>query len=112
MNLKLTPNNDHTAITLNGRLDLMSAQELQNKAIAELPPSNVILDITNLDFLDSSGIATFVRIHRHHQDQNYQVAFLWPKKESVKKILQLTRMDDYLNFFDSHQEVKDWFAQA
>lgn len=50
------------------------------------------LDLSELDYLDSSGLAVFIEARRHLVEQG-RVLEIISVKEEVKKIFQLTQVD-------------------
>lgn len=68
MPIKVTAQPGTATITLSGEIDHHGArvmmQELE-EAISTLLPRNLTLDLSGVTFMDSSGIAVLLRVHRH-----------------------------------------------
>ncbi len=55
-------------ITLSGEIDHHGARTMMaelEEAVATLLPRNLTLDLSGITFMDSSGIALLLRVHRH-----------------------------------------------
>lgn len=55
-------------ITLSGEIDHHGAREMTREleeAVSSLLPKKLTLDLSGVTFMDSSGIAVLLRVHRH-----------------------------------------------
>lgn len=91
-------------IMLSGDLDLATAPELRNalqEALTERP--NLVLDMSDLRFLDSTGIGVLVRIHKKASALGGVLAFA-DVPSNVVKILEVTCLD---RIFPVYPTVED-----
>jgi anti-sigma B factor antagonist len=84
---------EHGAIVLRIRGDLDIAVEddavdAVSKALAaaDPPPAHLVLDLSEVEFMDSSGLRALLRIHNRHGDQ----IRLGPVSAVVERLLELT----------------------
>ncbi len=91
-------------IMLSGDLDLATAPELRNalqEALTERP--NLVLNMSDLRFLDSTGIGVLVRIHKKTSAVGGVLAFA-EVPSNVVKILEVTCLD---RIFPVYPTVED-----
>ena len=78
---------------MENRIDAAGAIEFKDRMreAAETPAATVILDLSNVQFLDSSGLGAVVAVMKHlAPKRKLELAGLNP---SVAKVFRLTRMD-------------------
>ncbi len=90
----------HT-LALAGELDLANAETLSEALErAERETSTVTLDMTALEFIDSTGIAVLVAAHRRMNEDGEDVRLrLVPSKAvAVQRVMSLTGLDETMPF--------------
>lgn len=82
-------------IALSGEMDLANAKTAAS-ILQEALVSNrdVVVDLTKLEFLDSTGIAILVEAMR---DGGKRLSFLPSEHEAVRRLLTLTGLDERMN---------------
>jgi len=69
------------------------------KAVSEESSTRIILDLGNVEFIDSSGLGAVVSVMKLlGQDRKLELAQLQPV---VAKVFKLTRMDSVFNIHDT-----------
>jgi anti-anti-sigma factor len=83
-----------TRFRLRGELDITAADGL-SATVRDVPEecTQVVIDLSEVTFLDSSGIAFLVRERRHHQDAGRACAVAGPQGQPAR-ILELAGLDD------------------
>jgi anti-sigma B factor antagonist len=83
------------------RLDAAVAIRFKDKMreITAQPSASVILDLSQVDFLDSSGLGAIVAVMKSLKPRKLELAGLTP---NVRKVFHLTRMD---SVFTIHSAV-------
>jgi len=78
------------------RLDALVASELRNRlmALAERGCTRLALDVSRVDFMDSSGLGVLVALLRRLGRP--QALALWGPTPAVERMLRLARMDRIL----------------
>jgi anti-sigma B factor antagonist len=82
-------------ITLNGRITAFQAGALREQ-FAVLSDDGVkyfVLDLSQVEFLDSAGLAALVYLLKHARQEGGDVKMILPKLETAQRILRLTRFD-------------------
>ena len=68
MPISITGRQGAVTITLSGEIDHHGARAMMGEleeAVATLLPRKLTLDLSGVTFMDSSGIAVLLRVHRH-----------------------------------------------
>ena len=91
-------------LRLNGPLILTTLSDFQSKVRADWS-HNLILDFTNVPYLDSAGIGALAWVHvRHHRDSNG--VSLVGVGERVHDALKLAHLDQFFRFFDNLSDAR------
>lgn len=93
-------------IGVTGELDLASSpaleQELERGAAAQA--GLVIVDLRNLEFMDSTGLSVLVRGHQRATENGQRFGVV-KGPQQVQRLLSLTGVADRLNLADSPDEL-------
>ncbi|MFN3604315.1 MAG: anti-sigma factor antagonist [Leptonema sp. (in: bacteria)] len=89
-------------ISLEGQLDLYKCPELKSKIKSAIEEGFkfFICDMTNLNYIDSSGIGTLIQISNWVKNRNGLIVFT-NVQGNVEKIFELTKLDDFFMIKDS-----------
>jgi len=112
MQINSSSNDRVEIVTLTGRLT-MSETERAIKCLTDLLQQGrnlIVLDLENLEFVDSSGLAVFISYMKRTQQAGGKVA-LSALQPPVRSVLQLTRLHQVLDIFDSTQAAVDKLNQ-
>jgi anti-anti-sigma factor len=107
LSVKLSTQGEVVVLALEGELDLASAalleRELERDEISSAPA--VLLDLRDLQFIDSSGLRTLFSAHAraHQRRQRFAVTQGSPQ---VQRLLAITRTGDHLHVVDSPEELR------
>jgi len=95
-----------TVIAVRGELDLASSPALQEELdrVATSDAKLLIIDLRNLDFMDSTGLSVLVRAHQRTEEQGRQLAMV-KGPQQVQRLLSLTGVADRLTLVDSPEEL-------
>lgn len=92
---------NHQLFRLTGLLDAFSEPaflKVMTKCISE-SPANIILDLSKIDFIDSSGLGVLVRLAK--QVQNAQGTFQIVTNPRVTQTVKLVRLENFLSLKSS-----------
>jgi anti-anti-sigma factor len=93
-------------LAVSGDLDLAGAGALERaleEAQRSAPPA-VVLDLRELDFMDSSGLRTVIVAAQRAEEDARRFALV-PGKAQVMRVFEITRMEERLEFVDDPAEV-------
>lgn len=102
--LSFTPRNENGAIvlTLAGELDVYTLAKLK-EAIAlllEKPLRGVILDLSQVAYVDSSSIGYFIKLEGQTKGKMFRFGIAAPSPE-VRRIFELTHVTRVLTIFET-----------
>jgi anti-sigma B factor antagonist len=95
-----------TVIAVTGELDLASSPALQEELdrVAASDADMLIIDLRELDFMDSTGLSVLVRAHQRAEEQGRQLAMV-KGPQQVQRLLSLTGVADRLKLVDSPEDL-------
>jgi anti-sigma B factor antagonist len=99
-------------IAISGEMDMYNSQELKN-AFLELVSSGIrgfILDMQDLQYIDSSGVSTLIFLHTTAKKKNLKLWFV-NVKGSVLKVLELTKLTKILPLAGSLESLLAQFKK-
>lgn len=85
-------------LELSGELDLHTGFRLDRvlRAVEDEGPQVIVVDLRELDLLDSTGLAKLVAAHRRAADGGWRLAIVRGGR-LVETVLKATRLDGYLD---------------
>jgi anti-sigma B factor antagonist len=94
-------------VRLSGEIDLDVAEEFRGGLLtaAESGP-NVVVDVTEVTFMDSSGLSALIRASRDIQARQGRLVLAGPRG-AVREVLHTTRLDQVLTLVDTVPEALD-----
>jgi anti-sigma B factor antagonist len=92
-------------LVVSGELDLASAEELEGhlKQLEASEPDVLVLDLRELDFMDSTGLRTVIAADARAKDRGGRLVVVRAPEE-VDRVFRLTRMDQHLELVDRPPE--------
>ncbi len=89
------------SVVLSGRctfIDQQYVQQIENDLEAnEL--SNIQMDLTNLNFIDSSSLGMLIALQNKAKTKNIDISLLHPTGQ-VKRVLNITKLDKIFTIID------------
>jgi anti-sigma B factor antagonist len=97
-------------VTVGGDIDIYTAPGLHDAIkVATTFSSHVIIDLTDVDFLDSTGLGVLVRARTHAQAHHGRVVLVHPPS-LVTKILHVTKLDETFTIHDRVEDAVAWLS--
>src|SRR5512140_995870 len=92
LQIELDQGNDHWTLTLSGELDYSecAAFRMNIDRILKASPPATIVDLSRLDYLDSSGLGLLLSLSKEYGAQGGRLVLV--TNETVDNILSLTRL--------------------
>lgn len=94
-------------LTLAGELDVAGAGALEReleRVTAEHAPHTLVLDLSGLEFMDSTGLRLVVLADQNARAKGLKLVLV-RGNESVQRVFTITRMEERLNFVDEVGEA-------
>ncbi|WP_432168182.1 STAS domain-containing protein [Streptomyces sp. bgisy031] len=92
-----------TVVEVSGELDVDTRNQLGDhlvEVIAAHTPARVVLDMSQLDFCDASGLSVLVAAHHATKDRQGQLRLVCPQRR-IRRLLQITELTDVMPVFDT-----------
>lgn len=106
LNYEQSDGHEISLITIAGELDLRSEEQLeQTLARAAGQDGGLVLDMTALRFMDSSGLRVVLRSSASLEAAGRRVAIAVVDASPVSRLFSLTGVDDRLSLFSTREEA-------
>lgn len=96
MDLKLDINrqDQDILVKMGGDLDISSSKEFTSKIEKEYEkyPANLVFHMEDLDYIDSTGLGSFMTFYRKLKDTDHSIR-IKGAKENILKIFKITELD-------------------
>lgn len=95
---ELTHRGDELTIGIEGQLTYQASQPLQERLgrlLDQHTPARLVLDCTQLTFLDSQGLSTLLALHRRCKESGARLAVRNPNAHLVR-LLAVTQVNRFL----------------
>jgi anti-anti-sigma factor len=89
---------------LSGRLLIDDEINQIIKRMEEFPNVNIVMNLEKLEYTSSSGLSLFVRLLTRTRIQDKKIV-LTNLQANVKKLFNITKLDDIFIIFDSENEA-------
>ena len=93
-------------ITIKESIDGVSYEHVEDKVlpVIEQEGSNIILDLTNVDYLNSMGVMSIIKFHLLQIDKNRLCKIIKPPK-IVYGILHVAGLTHHFDMYDNMEEA-------
>lgn len=83
-----------TVLALEGELDLGDADSVEGylRSVEASRPETIVVDLSGLSFIDSTGLAVLIRAHARSADAGRRLAMV-PGGKTVQRVLSVTGLD-------------------
>lgn len=99
---------DVAVVALTGELDVAGASLVEDeidRLLSDHSPSTIVLDLSQLSFMDSTGLRLVVLSDQKLSAQGRRFALIRGSDE-VHKVFEITRMAERLEFVDSPEDTQ------
>ncbi len=106
MKIEVTKENDIAIVAVEGEIDVETSPQLRERFDELLAQGehNFVIDLGGVDFIDSSGLAAFVRLFKRVRVGEGDVKLCCIRPE-ILKIFELTRLNRVFDIFDTRAEA-------
>jgi anti-sigma B factor antagonist len=105
LRLDVDDRDDHAVVTATGEIDVETAGSLSEsvtEALAQAP--RVLLDLSAVTFIDSTGLGVLVRAHRAAEARGGFFAVVHPTPQT-RKLVRVLGLDQLLHVYDTHEQA-------
>lgn len=112
LTIDLNQEEDFWVLTLTGELDYSecSSFRMNIDRIIKASPRATIVDLSGLDYLDSSGLGLLLSLSKEYGAQGGRLILI--TNETVDNILSLTRLNGIFSIAPDMEEAKEMVAEA
>jgi len=96
---------DVTVVVIEGVIKLGESARLFSTYLQELldhGSSSVLVDMSNIDYVDSTGLGELVGYLQRFSNRDRRLALLNPRKR-ILNLLKLTKLDEVFQIFDDEE---------
>ena len=106
MKIEVTKENNVTIVAVEGEIDVETSPQLRERFDELLAQGehNFVIDLGGVDFIDSSGLAAFVRLFKRVRVGEGDVKLCCIRPEILKNF-ELTRLNRVFDIFDTRAEA-------
>jgi anti-sigma B factor antagonist len=94
-------------LSVQGELDLYTSPALLERVRASDDGSSVALDLTEVSFIDSSGLGAMVASLKHTKERGGRLALVAPETSAAERLLGLTGLDRIMTLSRTLQDLQD-----
>ncbi|CAN5457750.1 hypothetical protein BH10ACT1_BH10ACT1_21430 [soil metagenome] len=96
----------HLTVYLAGDLDVVTAPPLTDQVIEQTDPSakTVYLDLTEVGYCDSAGLATFIALHHHIAAYGGEFVLFQPRG-IVSRVIAVSGVDTFVSVLGRRSET-------
>lgn len=97
---------DVVILQIVGDIDMHSSTELRGELleIAQEPPAKTIINMSEVDFMDSSGVAVLIEALQLHRRNSGRLKLVGINPR-VRSIFEISRLDTIFEIYDSEDEA-------
>jgi anti-anti-sigma factor len=106
LRVDVVESDDHALITAIGEIDLGTSDDVADAVADALTAGHkrVLLDFSEVTFIDSSGLAVLVRAHREAESAQAAFSVVHPTPQTLK-LIRVLGLDQLLNVYDSREQA-------
>lgn len=104
MKCEISEQDKFQVITLGGVVDLASSPQAREAILSCLTKSGVLVDLSAVEYIDSSGVASLVEGYQLARDKGLRFGLVGVS-ESALMVLELARLDKVFPLFGSIQDA-------
>jgi anti-sigma B factor antagonist len=98
-----------TVMTLGGELDVVCADAFKRRFsdATEDEPAHVVIDLRELTFIDSTGLALLLGVNEMSQDGGFHLSIISAENDAARKIFRMTGTERLLPLVDAPSDLVD-----
>jgi anti-sigma B factor antagonist len=95
-------------VVVRGELDLATSPELEEqlRRIWDTGNEQLVIDLRELEFMDSTGLSIIVKAHQRLTDEGRQLSLVRGSQQ-VQRLLDLTGVSERLKLVDTPEDILD-----
>ena len=106
MRIEVLAHGDWSVLAVSGELDLFTTPALRDRVTALPPSRSVALDLSDVSFVDSSGLSAMIAAHKHVTASGGRFAVVAPPGSPLTRLMALAGLDQVLPSYTSREELE------
>jgi len=107
MKYEIRTEGPYTIIALSGDVDLQHSPKAREQILGHLNKRcNILVDLSKVEYIDSSGIASLVEGYQQARSNNLNFALIGVS-ETALQVLKLARLDKVFLIYDSIDDIPE-----
>jgi anti-sigma B factor antagonist len=108
-NLRILAEGGLRIVVIDGDVDLASARDLMGEIRSEVPAdaSGLILDLSNVRYLDSTGVSLLLDLHRSLVSRRQIFVVVLPRTSHLWRVFEITGLPSILKICESLAAAKE-----
>ena len=99
MEVKMTQNDKNLIVALEGRLDAVTARDLEIRIMPEIEKSeSLVFDFAKLEYISSAGIRVLMGSYQTMSAKGGSMVIRNVTDQGVKEVFEVTGLNNVLNF--------------
>jgi anti-sigma B factor antagonist len=97
-----------------GEMDASNAAHVENELTAAVPNAapGMVLDLSDLSFVDSSGVELFFRLGERLEDRRQGLAVALPEGAPIQRVFEIVRFSEKLPLAATIEEARTLLRTA
>lgn len=93
---------------LRGEIDLGNARNVEDEILAAIEGNahGLVLDLTDVSYLDSTGITLLVEVKQHLHARRQAMNVIVPKSSPLRRLFEIASLDEIIPVADSVEDAK------
>ncbi|BDG47128.1 MULTISPECIES: anti-sigma factor antagonist [Parageobacillus] len=115
LELEMTSSEQYGKISLKGKLVYNTqqlARQMIEMALSEMKGDVVVMDVSNLLFIDSTGLALLIHFLKKEVSKQKKVIFTVSSNKTIEKLLMIAKFHKLFPIVESEQDVIPFFASS
>jgi anti-sigma B factor antagonist len=107
LKVSVRPQGDRTVLAVSGEVDLYTAPRLHGELVTALSgggPVQLVVDMSGVDFCDSTGMNVLLAAHRRAREQGGDLELASPRP-AIRKILHVTGLESVFTVLEDPAAV-------
>jgi len=107
MEINIREKGSHKIIAIVGEVDLYSVGQLKKEIMSHIDESvsSLVIDMTDLNHMDSSGIALMAQLQKKMKSVSGTFCFL-NINHDIMNVLRLAALDKFFKIYDSEDQLQ------
>lgn len=95
-----------TVLEVHGDLDMATQQQLRDDLLPLVGPGQVVVDLSGVEFMDSSALGTLVVMFKALRDDGGRLC-LAGVRQPVRAVLSITSVDRVIDIYDTVRAAEE-----